>query len=438
MSLSVNISGIIQIILAGIIFSFYYFPFAFYAFPAYNTKTIMALGGFVLLFINYIRYRKHGLSRKILGLIFWALIVSFCGLLSITINETNDTTYAMYVRSMSVWMSAAYFACLVIKKVHGYIDVELVARYLIGVCACQCVIVLMIEFVPWFKNIVDTYIMMGQARMEVINRLYGIGVALDVGGSRMAVALVVAVYYIERQLREHRFPIYYILCFALIAVVGNMVARTTSVGLGVSAVYLFLLLKPWRNISNTTLKLAIPFILICCALGLFIVYLYKTNAEVNSLLRFAFESLFNYFEKGSFETASTNVLKNMIKFPDNAKTWIIGDGYFTNPNFTEPTYIGDAPAYGYYMDTDSGYCRFIFYFGLLGLAAFIIYMIYATSIPVTNNPKDKAIFVMILLCNMIIWIKVSTDVFLAMALFICVSQMCKEKINAPIIYEDTV
>lgn len=417
----------LQFFIVGIIFSFYYFPFAFYAFPAYNTKTIMALVGMIVLVLQYIKKREHVISKNVFILTLLAIAVSICGFLSITINETHDTTYATYVRSMAVWLSAAYLTCWSIKKVHGYIDVELVAKYLIGVCACQCIIVLMIEFVPWFKRIVDTYIMMGQAHMAIINRLYGIGVALDVGGARMAVALVVAMYYIVDGFKKHQFPTFYILCFALIGIVGNMIARTTSVGLVVSTIYILIVLEPWQNISYRALKLTTYVLLVGFIIGVVTVYLYNTNKEVHSLLRFAFEGFFNFFEKGTFETASTNVLKDMMKFPDNTKTWIIGDGYFMNPHFTDPTYVGKAPAYGYYMDTDSGYCRFIFYFGLTGLAAFIVYMTYATYIPIKQFINEKAIFTMIWLCNMIIWIKVSTDVFLAMALFVCVTNMYQEK-----------
>lgn len=62
----------------------------------------------------------------------------------------------------------------------------------------------------------------------------------------------------------------------------------------------------------------------------------------------------------------------MYVFPDNLKTWIIGDGYFSNPYNTDPFYIGTRSR-GYYMGTDVGYLRFIFYFGLIGLSAFIAF-----------------------------------------------------------------
>jgi len=55
-------------------------------------------------------------------------------------------------------------------------------------------------------------------------------------------------------------------------------------------------------------------------------------------------------------------------FPTIFKTWCLGDGFFIDTT-QDPWYVG--PTYkGYYMNTDIGYLRFIFYFGLIGLVYF--------------------------------------------------------------------
>ena len=63
----------------------------------------------------------------------------------------------------------------------------------------------------------------------------------------------------------------------------------------------------------------------------------------------------------------------MYVFPDNIKTWIIGDGYFANPGDTDPYYVGPLGG-AFYKSTDVGYLRFIFYFGVLGLFAFVLFL----------------------------------------------------------------
>jgi hypothetical protein len=142
------------------------------------------------------------------------------------------------------------------------------------------------------------------------------------------------------------------------------------------------------------------------------------------LFRFAFEAFFNYIERGEFETSSTDRLQTMYVFPESLKTWLIGDGYFSNP-YGDPNFIGKYIG-GYYMGTDVGYLRFIFYFGLMGLLAFSVFMIYSAQTCMRNLPHYKAMFALLLLSNFVIWLKVSTDIFLVFALFICVANLQEE------------
>lgn len=70
------------------------------------------------------------------------------------------------------------------------------------------------------------------------------------------------------------------------------------------------------------------------------------------------------------------------------------------------------------MGTDVGYLRFIFYFGLLGLSAFIAFLCKSAKLCIDRFPKEKALFVMLLIVNFVVWFKVSTDIFLVFALFL--------------------
>jgi hypothetical protein len=74
------------------------------------------------------------------------------------------------------------------------------------------------------------------------------------------------------------------------------------------------------------------------------------------------------------------------------------------------------------MGTDVGYCRFIFYFGLLGLGLFSFFFIKIAAICSSNNPSYTIVFWMILLLNFIVWVKVSSDIFSVFALFLFVSE----------------
>ncbi len=419
---------LIKIFLAGIAMSCYFFPFEFTFLPGVNTKMAMAGVGLVLFVMDLAKGRVGQLNKDGFIIAVIAALVSLCGLASVIWNGTNDYTYATYFVSMCVWLGGAYTAVKIIRWFHGYVSVELICNYLIGVCVGQCIVALMIDSIPAFKLFVDRSVVgfdfvdldtLGRA-----NRLYGIGAGLDVAGTRFAAVLVIISVMIG-QLSGSRYKSYmwiYLVAFILISVVGNMMARTTTVGIAVSVLYwLFASMIGELSLKKDNLRVWKYLIISLLVLIPVLVYLYNVNEQFHDNIRFAFEGFFSLAEKGEWETNSNNILKNMIVFPDNPKTWIIGDGYIENPNGRDPYYVG--PNYGgYYMGTDIGYLRFIFYFGLVGLAMFIFYFYKVAKTCVGRFPSHSTMFWLILAINMIVWLKVSTDIFLVFALFLCISK----------------
>ena len=151
-----------------------------------------------------------------------------------------------------------------------------------------------------------------------------------------------------------------------------------------------------------------------------IVVLYNTNGVFYQNLRFGFEGFFSLVENGKWQTGSNDILKNMVVFPDKMKTWIIGDGYGANPA-NDPYYIG--PSYhGFYMGTDIGYLRFIFFFGLLGMFSMIMILDCYCSLLWTRFSEYKNMIFMIFVLNLIIWFKVTSDLLPVFAIFLCVTK----------------
>lgn len=418
----------IKFLIVGIAVSCYFFPFEFTFLPGVNTKMAMAAFGVVLYLVELARgtvsqIKKDGL---VIGVI--AVWVSMCGFLSVVINNTNDYTYATYIVSMLVWLGGAYTAVKVIRWLHGYTSVELICNYLIGVCVGQCVVALLIDTIPPIKAVVDQFVVgfdfVQVEMLEENGRLYGIGAALDVAGTRFASVLILISIMLQRSSnsRYKRYMWVYIAAFIIIAIIGNMMARTTTVGIFISIIYWVAtsgVLRMYLQ-KNSVRIWACLLILLSVTLPI-IVHLYSVNEQFHDNIRFAFEGFFSLAEKGQWETNSNNILKNMIVFPDNTKTWLIGDAYFDNPYWSDPLYIG--PNFrGYYMQTDIGYLRFIFYFGLIGLISFISYFYVVTKTCIKRYPKYVSMFWLLLAINMIIWLKVSTDIFLVFAIFLCVNE----------------
>lgn len=413
-----------------ILTSFYFFPFETIFLPGVNTKMILAGIGLLILGKRLAQRRNAGINKDFFVLSLLALSISLISLLTMTINNTPDASFLTYFVSMWVWMGGAYTVVRWLDTAYGYVNVRLVCNQLIAVCVIQCLIAWTKDVYPPLQAWVDSFVggeaFMGNTKEA---RLSGIGAALDVAGLRFS-AVVVMIGYILSKAEElsHKQVVTYLISFLIIAIIGNMMSRTTTVGVGLALVYWIYstnLLSLKQNIKNQKLWFWLGGIL-CVIIPVFI-YLYFANDTFYKNIRFGFEGFFSLWETGEWQTSSNDILlEHMVVFPDNWVTWLIGDGYAANPmdktlSFFDPYYTG--PIYhGYYKGTDIGYLRYIFYFGLVGTFVFVLFM-WKSAWACIHRFKDyKMMFLMILLVNYIGWFKVSTDIFLVFAIFLVLSK----------------
>jgi len=403
--------------------SFYYFPISLQILPSVNTKMILAAMGIVAAALTMIRH-PNNIPRNLVPIMLLGASVSLISLFSIVFNGTGDTSYVSYFVSMMVWLGGAFMVCVIVRYVHDYLDVRIVGKYLIAVCVMQSITALMIDNIPAFERFSNSIFNLGKPMMDEMNRMYGWGAGLDVAGIRFSLCLIlIAALITDDKFENSRKSIYlYILCYLFIAVVGCMIARTTYVGIGLSMLYMAV--SALKDRFEGYGKVFGPFLVILTVGIIACVFMYKTNPYFRHGIRFAFEGFFNLFERGEYSVASTETLKSMYVFPDNIKTWIIGDGYFVNPYWFDPNFIWHGENIkGYYKGTDVGYLRFIFYSGLIGLSLFSIYMIKCAKTCAGLLSNYKMLFGFVCLAGFVIWLKVATDVFLFFALFICVGNM---------------
>ena len=414
--------------------SLFFFPFEFTFLPGFNTKMIMAGMGLVLFGINMASGGRGSLDKGVFLLSLLAIFVSIIGLVSVTLNGTSDFSYATYIISMWVWLGGAYFVAQMIKLRHGNVTIPLLCNYLIAVCVAQCIIAFAMSVYQPLKTIVDGFLGSRGFMGKVDARLYGIGASLDVAGMRFAAVLVmIACLCVRKDVLNSKLAVFmYVLASCIISVFGNMIGRSTVIGLALAFVYvLYQAFSRKSEILLANLKrMGIAFALVAVCSVFVLTYFYNTNANVHENLRFGFEGFFSLAEKGRWETHSNEILKNMYVFPDNIRTWMIGDGYLENPYDIDPYYIGPKWG-GYYMATDVGYLRFIFYFGVAGMIAFSLYMFDAARILMDKHPKYKVLFLLVLLVNYVMWFKVASDLFLVFAFFLCADRELDTENNVP-------
>lgn len=387
-------------IMSGVVF-----PFEFTFLQGINTKIMFAVMGLVLYLCKGGNFGGHSFSKEILFSILFAVFFSLICLFAVNYNDTNDYTYVSYVVSFFTWLGGAYTVCYSIRMLHGEATLRLVVLYLTLTCVSQCVLAMLIDNIPAFRQLMDSYIAQGQGYLQDMRRLYGIGASLDPAGVRFSVVLFLMAYLLckdEQILYDKKWFVAMITAYFMISVLGNMIARTTSVGMILGLIYIVysvgIVPHKKSNLFPVVLSCTVVFVAL-------IIFFYQTNPAFHKNMRFAFEGFFNWAETGTFRTDSTDKLNNVMWiWPDNLKGWIIGNGLFGN----------------WVYSTDIGYCRFILYCGLVGFSSFCMLFIYNSWVFAHKFHDFVLAAFFLLVLGFIIWLKVSTDIFFIYALFYCV------------------
>ena len=396
----------------GILVSFYIFQVQFrFLPPSLNTKIIVAAIGVFLFAVQCIQNHEIRLSRRTLISALIAVAFSLWCLFSMTANGTDDDTYATYWISFATWLGGAYAVCYFIRQRHHRIDLELLTRYMECVCIAQCVIALMIDNIPIVKRIVDSLIVGGPEFYDSINRMYGFGAALDSGGVVFSVVLVLIAHQIAQwrnQEENKKYLTNYLIAFIIITVIGNMIARTTTVvaiiGLGY-ILFSYVRIQRGGYISGQNLRFYGILAILVFAAVFISISLYNSSPIFRDNLRFAFEGFFNWAETGEFSTGSTDKLNAVMWiWPEDTRSWIIGTGLF-----------GD-----YVYSTDIGYCRFTLYCGLVGLVIFSIYFLFNHLSIRSKFRHSNLLALCFIVLTFTIWLKVATDIFFIDALLFCI------------------
>lgn len=411
---------IIGFIMCVCAMSLFFFPVALIGMPAnVNTKLAMAVIGIPILIYNLSKSSNARIDSKFILLLGLAGCVSLATYLSVVLNNTMDYTYVTYVASMAVWTSAAYVVVKMIQGVHGYVNVRLVVLYLMVICTLQCILAIAIDLNADVQQFVDQYYH-DAAFFHEKERMYGFGCGLDVAGGRFAAILTMIAYLLYNNSKKSDWlsTVFYMTCFIVISVIGNMIGRTTTIGMVLGMI--IIIYSMCAKGANPKFTKSIVGLIV--TFSFMAIILYNSSPQWRKNLKFGFEGFFSLVERGKWEVHSNDMLKEGFIYPKNLKTWLIGDGYFDEPSDTTPYYTGKS-FYGYYMGTDAGYSRFLFYFGLIGLLLFSAFFVSVAISCAQSYPKYKYMFWSIVLLNFVYWIKVSTDLYVTLAPFVCLSLM---------------
>ena len=397
----------IQVFLIAILVngSYYSFNFAFWP-SGPNTKMILAVLG-VLWFLYDAFRRQRGLvvSPVFLWGGIFAVVYSVINLVAVEVNDTNDYSYANYVMTYVTWVFSVYPAIRSMRIVHGRVTIALITYYLAGLSVFQCITGLLNDNFPIAQELTDKIVFTVQDFYESIDRMRCFSISLDPAGVRFSLVLIIiaATICMDEKVQQSKSRLILLfIAYMLISGIGNMVARTTSTGMALGILLLFIKSNViGLRIRTHMVKTMSIFSVLLVIFGGLGVALYNTSEYFYSQFHFAFEGFFNLFEKGEFTTGSTQVLQTMWRWPEDTKSWIIGTGWYD----------------GYRYSTDIGYCRLILYSGLVGFTTFALSFVYYAYFFARRYPRYLLLFLSFLAMTFIVWTKVSTDILLIYAFF---------------------
>lgn len=367
---------------AFILFWFYIYSVRFVCCPIRTIKLLFFIGSGLVCY-KYFNYSSFKISKNQLMVIVCVGLCVFEAFLTSSINTYLDTKFIVELTKFPYVLLAFFPIVFCLRKSKLEISFDTITNFYVFAGVLQCVLALVMFLFPSVANFFNSIQVFETGEEAAIirnmfRRLQGFGCRFFQSATINSFVLCLIANYIVKGKRKKWQLVFAILGYLIILLIGMFMARTVIVGFLLS--FLFVIKLNWEKLK----KIFKAFVIAMTVL-LFLTSIVFTfySEEIIKLSKFGFEMFYRLESSGKLETSSSNKVGDMIIFPEDDEyiSWIIGDAKFMDPSGS-----------GYYMHTDVGYSRYIYYFGLTG--CFILFLsqtiiiIYIAS----KNPKEYFFF----------------------------------------------
>lgn len=396
-----------------IIFFFYLYSIEFIGVPLnLGTRVILGLIGLIVYLVN--NKKINYINKNYIYLYVFLIIISLYSLISIVYNRSYDIEFFLkYPISIIIILSSSYYVKKIIINKYKEKTFEKVIEIFINAVVIQIIISLIMFTTPIVRDFLTNIQVNSEYELAVLNesinyRLNGFGARFFGAGIVNGFALIFIATLLKKTNKDTK-TLYLTIKFIFIFIFGMAIARTTIIGFILSLVVLF---YPQKTLSITKIKTQFKFIFFIITIPILVfillLILFPNSLEkLQSNFEFGFELILNSINSKSFETESTNQMLNMYIWPSTFKTYLIGDGLYTDPVTKK-----------YYMGTDIGYLRLIYYFGIIGLISYFIFQIVLIKSIYKLNREYKFTFIIIFIYLITLNFKGFTDFFYICILFL--------------------
>lgn len=367
----------------------YLFPISIQLLPISTDLILHIISILYLIF-----WRKAVINVGHYKLCILSIFVIILSLLHTVINQSFDFSLLVKFVASLLFIPSSILVIDIIKKTTCSFSEITVLEWIVYTTIGQAIISLLLFIQPALMDIWLSVMKLTDAGESIASSSAGFRLIAfaKYQFANMAVmyglALLCAItiaFSGESKLYNNHKPIFYI-SVILICVAGVLSARTFFIILLLAIIYASFLL--WKKKGSKSILYIIYLSVIVILLITMAISLLE-DSEYARTYKWAFEWLINFQDNGKLHTDSTSTLSDMYIYPEQTKTWLIGDGLFSNQNGT------------FYKDTDAGYIRSLFYWGIIG--SFIYYLIqymYFRLIYGMSNNKYICYFTIML----IIWL----------------------------------
>lgn len=414
-----------NILFLFLLFSFIY-PVIWNAFPIAISRIMGVFGMIYAFFYIKSNYVTTQYKNIVIGYVLLIMIAMFQ-------TPFSDSFDIEFVKKVMIIPLLNYFGALILyelldkkKRTFGRL-----CDYILILALFQAIVSFIMFIIPEFRNSVFSLIHYEQNVIDLhetlTHRLMGIGQAFWGAGINYGVDLLILTLLPDVKgsyIYEHKLLYWPITAIVIIA--GIFSARTFFISFIFVALY-FVLMK--KNVFSTILNSYKYILIIPIFLVLYHFLETQLGTRIDKVEEHAYELFNNYEESGELESSSTNTLRSMYEIlPSETRTWVIGDGKFRNEDGS------------YYMHTDIGYFRQIFFYGLIGLFAFLIVVVYVyrKCIKQYTNPAIRTFLFIMLLFELTLNFKALTALTTYLGLFLAWGIMNKSKEHQNMINRDII
>lgn len=328
-----------------------------------------------LIEFTYSSYTKV-IFGYLIFLIALGIIYSLC-------HQTYDLSYVKLIFGQIIHFAfGTIIVCFILHKYR--ISTDCIIQHIILAFILQAIIEVFASFIPSLATFL-LYFNHADSLLEGSSGVRGLALSSATGWSLGLSFGVTFILYTQIYLRQKIKIIY---CFGWITlIIGTFFAGRTGL-VGAAFGMLFLLVSSHKSVVKA-LKFLLIIIIIFSLVFLILYILFKDYVEymIVNVLPFALEPVFNYLDGKGLSSRSTDILDTMWDRPVTDKDIIFGSGNFTGKDGA------------YYMHTDVGVLRNIYYWGIGGYAILIMYQL-SVLYPIVRTRKYHlmAFVLLVFLC----------------------------------------